>query len=126
MADRSAERTYTDAETVAWLAANLPRWTLNHGRIERTYRTSGWKGTMMAVNAIGHLAEAAWHHPDIALSYAALEVRLCTHSANGITDKDFSLARKIESVLQWQPGREDGGLEGTPTNDPRLAYIVYD
>lgn len=126
MAAQSVERTYDDAEIGAWLAANLPHWTLERGQIKRKYRTSGWKGTMMAVNAVGHLAEAAWHHPDVTLSYAWLEVRLCTHSANGITDKDFSLARKIEAVLQWQPGGEDGGLEGTPRGDARFAYIEYD
>jgi 4a-hydroxytetrahydrobiopterin dehydratase len=80
----------------------------------------------MVVNTVGHLAEAAWHHPDITLSYAWLEVRLSTHSAKGITDKDFALARKIEEVVQWQPGLEGGALEGTPRDDQRFAYIKYD
>ena len=57
----------------------------------------------MAVNAVGHLAEAAWHHPDIACSYAWLEVKLMTHDAKGITDKDFELAKKIEEVVGWRP-----------------------
>jgi 4a-hydroxytetrahydrobiopterin dehydratase len=79
----------------------------------------------MVVNAVGHLAEAAWHHPDITLSYAWLEVRLTTHTAKGITEKDLALAKKIEEVVAWQPGLEGGALEGTPT-DPRFAYIKYD
>jgi 4a-hydroxytetrahydrobiopterin dehydratase len=79
----------------------------------------------MAVNAIGHLAEAAWHHPDLTISYAWLEVRLTTHSAKGLTAKDFALARKIEEVVAWRPGAEGGALEGTPA-DPRFAYIKYD
>jgi 4a-hydroxytetrahydrobiopterin dehydratase len=53
-------------------------------------------------------------------------VRLCTHSAKGITDKDFALAKKIEEVVQWQPGLEAGALEGTPRDDQRFAYIKYD
>ena len=53
----------------------------------------------MVINAVGHLAEAAWHHPEIAASYAWVEVRLQNHSAKGITDKDFELARKIEDVV---------------------------
>jgi 4a-hydroxytetrahydrobiopterin dehydratase len=126
MTAEKPERVYNDAEIEAWLAANLPHWTLESGWIRRKYRTSGWKGTLMVVNTIGHLAEAAWHHPDITLSYAWLEVRLSTHSAKGITDKDFALARKIEEVVQWQPGLEGGGLEGTPRDDQRFAYIKYD
>jgi 4a-hydroxytetrahydrobiopterin dehydratase len=126
MAAEPSDHVYSDAEVEAWLKANLPHWTLEHGWIRRKYRTAGWKGTLMVVNTIGHLAEAAWHHPDITLSYAWLEVRLCTHSAKGITGKDFALARKIEEVVQWQPGKEGGGLEGTPCDDQRFAYIKYD
>jgi 4a-hydroxytetrahydrobiopterin dehydratase len=126
MAAESAERAYSEAEVEARLKQQLPHWTLEAGWIRRKYRTNSWKGTLMVVNAIGHLAEAAWHHPDITLSYAWLEVRLCTHSAKGITDKDFALARKIEDVVQWQPGREGHGLEGTPRDDQRFAYIKYD
>ena len=59
---------------------------------------------MMAVNTVGHLAEAAWHHPDLTVSYAWFEVRLTTHDAKGITDKDFELAKKIEEVIGWRPG----------------------
>ncbi len=122
----AAEQTYSDSEIAALLARDIPAWTLDAGTIVRTYRTGGWKATLMVVNTIGHLAEAAWHHPDIKLSYASVEVRLSTHSAGGITDKDFALAQKIEAVIQWRPGREGGGLEGTPAGDERVAYIVYD
>ena len=48
------------------------------------------------------------------------------HAAKGITDKDFELALKIEEVIQWQPGKNEGSsLDGTP-EDPRFKYIKYD
>ena len=47
------------------------------------------------------------------------------HAAKGITNKDFALAHKIEDVISWQPGKEEGPLEGTP-DDPRFKYIKYD
>lgn len=119
------ERTYADSETEARLAAELPGWYLEDGWIRRRYRTQGWKGTLMVIGAVGHLAEAAFHHPDITASYGWVEVRLQNHSAGGITDKDFVLARKIEDVIGWQPGAEDGPLTGTPA-DERFAYIKYD
>lgn len=115
------------SEVEAHLAKNLPTWRLEDGWIRRTYRTNSWKGTMMAVNTVGHLAEAAWHHPDITLSYAWLEVRLMTHSAKGITRKDLELAQKIEDVMMWQPAANPASaLDGTPATDLRFAYIKYE
>jgi len=120
------ERTYNDAEVEERLKKELPLWYLEDGWIRRRYRTNSWKGTLMVINTVGHLSEAAWHHPDITASYAWVEVRLMTHTAKGITAKDLELAKKIEDVVHWQPGKEGKGLEGTPHGDQRFAYIKYD
>jgi 4a-hydroxytetrahydrobiopterin dehydratase len=125
-AQASKERTYSEDEIKARLARDLPHWRFEGGFICRKYRTHSWKGTLMVINTIGHLAEAAWHHPDLTASYAWVEVRLQNHAAKGITDKDFELAKKIEEVIQWQPAKEGGALEGTPQKDERFAYIKYD
>lgn len=121
----SDEKTYTNEEIDTYLKSNLPNWYFENGWIRRKYKTSGWKGTLMVVNTVGHLAEAAWHHPDISASYAFVIVKLQNHAAKGITDKDFLLAKKIEDVIQWNPGEDDTTLEGTP-DDPRFKYIKYD
>jgi len=126
MAERLRERTYSEDEIKARLAKELPHWYYEDGWIRRKYRTHGWKGTLMVINAVGHLAEAAWHHPDITASYAWVEVRLMNHAAKGVSDKDFELARKIEDVVHWQPASAGGALEGTPQDDQRFAYIKYD
>lgn len=68
------EKPMPDAEVTAWLQQNLPKWRLEDGWIRRTYKTASWKGTVMVISTIGHLAEAAWHHPDITASYAWVEV----------------------------------------------------
>jgi len=126
MSETAGERVYSDAEVEERLKAELPKWHLEGGWIRRKYKTASWKGTLMLINTVGHLAEAAWHHPDITASYAWVEVRLKNHQAKGITDKDFQLAKKIEDVVQWQPAKEGGALEGTPEKDLRFAYIKYD
>jgi len=123
--DRRLDKIYSDAEVEVRLRSDLPQWYLEDGWIRRKYRTSGWKGTLMVINTVGHLAEAAWHHPDIAASYAFVIVKLKNHAAKGITDKDFELAKKIEDTVQWQPGLDDGSLTGTP-EDARFKYIKYD
>ena len=107
------------------LKDELPNWYYEDGWIRRKYKTSGWKGTLMVINTVGHLAEAAWHHPDLTASYAFVIVKLVNHAAKGVTDKDFELAKKIEEVVMWQPGvEEDSALEGTP-DDQRFKYIKY-
>ncbi len=121
---RGPEETYSETEIEARLAEELPHWYYEKGWIRRKYKTAGWKGTLMVVNVVGHLAEAAFHHPDLTVSYAFVIVKLVTHSAKGITDKDFELAKKIEEVVMWRP-EEDSPLEGTP-DDPRFKYIKYD
>jgi 4a-hydroxytetrahydrobiopterin dehydratase len=121
------KHTFTPEEIAARLSAELPRWRYEDGWIRRTYKTASWKGTLMVINAVGHLAEAAWHHPDLTASYAWVEVRLMSHDAKGITERDFALAKKIEEVVMWQPDLEEGGaLEGTPQGDLRFAYVKYE
>ena len=119
-------KVYSEQETIQKLEKELPHWVLENGWIRRKYKTSGWKATLMLVNTVGHLAEAAWHHPDLTVSYAFVIVKLQTHDAKGITDKDFELAAKIEQVIGWQPASENGALTGTPNDDARFKYIKYD
>jgi 4a-hydroxytetrahydrobiopterin dehydratase len=116
--------TFSLDEINARLAAELPGWHFEDGFIRRKFKTAGWKGSLMVVNTVGHLAEAAWHHPDLTVSYAFVNVKLQTHDAKGITEKDFALARKIDEVLLWRPEPETT-LEGTP-EDQRFRYIKYD
>ena len=121
---KSADEVYAAAEIEARLKAELPKWYYEDGWIRRKYKTAGWKGTLMVVNTVGHLAEAAFHHPDLTVSYAFVIVKLMNHAAKGVTDKDFELAAQIEAVVAWQPG-PDSALEGTP-DDPRFRYVKYD
>ena len=104
------EHVYSEAEIPAKLTEHgLTAWYLEEGWLRRKYNTDGWPTTLMLVNAIGFLAEAAYHHPDLAVTYAKLWVKLQTHSHGGITDKDFALAQEIEKVAIYRPGAPLGG-----------------
>src|SRR5258708_7602770 len=108
---KEKERTYSEAEISTKIQQlGLAGWYLEDGWLRRKYNTDGWPQTLMAVNAIGYLCEAAYHHADLAVTYAKLWVKLQTHSAGGITDKDFEMARKIEDLVLWRP---NGGVLGT-------------
>jgi 4a-hydroxytetrahydrobiopterin dehydratase len=114
-----AERTYSEQEATRALG-ELPSWRVERGTITRTYETDGWSTTLMLVNAIGFLAEAADHHPDLEVSWPKVVVRLSTHSAGGITDKDLALAREIERLALWRPPA-DGALRGV-----KRAFVKRD
>lgn len=106
---------YTDHEIPDHLAAlGLTEWYLEDGWIRRKYNTDGWPQTLMAVNAVGYLCEAAWHHADLAVTWGKLWVKLRTHDAGGVTDKDFELAKKIEEVVLYRPAAETALAPGNP------------
>lgn len=113
-----------DADQIAERLRGLPGWYFEDGWIKRIYKTDGWPTTLMLVNAIGYVAEAAYHHPDLNVTWGRLTVKLMTHSAGGITDKDFLLARRIEESVLWRPAEGSALAPGTPnkfvrSGDPR-------
>ena len=92
----------TAPEIEARLRLDLPQWSYLDGAITRQYRLGDYKKSVLFVAAIGLLADAADHHPDILLTYGSVEVRLLTHDAKSVTAKDFALAGKIEQIFQAQ------------------------
>ena len=108
------DKTYTDDEVEAKIKEHgLDGWYLEDGWLRRKYNTDGWPSTLMAVNAVGYVCEAAYHHADLSVTWGKLWVKLTNHAAGGITDKDFAVARQIEDTVLWRPA-EDSALEGTP------------
>ena len=83
--------------------AALPGWEYRDAAIRRTYQTDGWRGSMLVTNAIAFICEAADHHADLAVSWPSVGVALSTHSAGGITAKDFEVAALIEAQVTWKP-----------------------
>ncbi|MDB5590068.1 4a-hydroxytetrahydrobiopterin dehydratase [Enterovirga sp.] len=88
-----------DEAAIAGRLRELPGWTREGVAIARLVRLKGFARPLLLANAVGHLAEAANHHPDLAVSYGSLRIRLTTHDAGGLTDRDFTLAARIEALL---------------------------
>lgn len=108
---KTNEPVYDGATLIAKLA-ELSRWSARDGWLHREFMTDGWRSTMLLVNAIAFVAEAANHHPDLEVHWGRVVVRLQTHSAGGITDKDLELAARIEATALWRPDNGFPGLEG--------------
>ena len=78
---------------------SLHGWQYKDGALRRTYQTDGWRGSMLVANAIAFLCEAADHHADLTVTWPRVGVALSTHSAGGITEKDFEVAGMIEALV---------------------------
>ena len=102
-------------EQIQAALAELPGWEVRDEWLRRKYVTPGWPHTLMLAGAIGYVAEAAWHHPDLELGYAQVIVKIQTHRVKAITESDVALARRIHEVALWKPG-DDSPLEGFPKN----------
>ncbi|HYV85245.1 MAG TPA: 4a-hydroxytetrahydrobiopterin dehydratase [Patescibacteria group bacterium] len=102
-----------DAVIQQRLPRELPGWTLENGWLRRKISTDGWPTTLMLINAIGFLSEAAYHHPDLEVTWGKIWVKLKTHSSGGVTERDFALAGEIERLALWRPA-PGSVLEGTP------------
>lgn len=97
MPSKPAALSATDA---AMRLTDLPGWAITDGMLTKKYETDGWPFTMLVVGAIAFLAESADHHPDLVVTWPSVTVKLSSHDAGGLTDRDFSLARKIDGMVR--------------------------
>jgi 4a-hydroxytetrahydrobiopterin dehydratase len=86
------------AEDVARELAALPGWSLDAGEIVRTFDRGNFNGSIAFVNDIATAANEADHHPDLTISWNDVTVRLSSHDAHGLTERDFGLARTIDRL----------------------------
>ena len=73
-------------------------WELVGRELVKVVRRRDFGEALEYVNAVGHLAELAGHHPDIDIRWNSVTLRLMTHSLGGITDADVSLAKQIDKI----------------------------
>jgi 4a-hydroxytetrahydrobiopterin dehydratase len=74
-------------------------WSEVDGALEREFRFESFPEAIAFVNRLADAAEAANHHPDIAVSYRTVTVRWSTHSASAITDRDRELAERTDELV---------------------------
>jgi 4a-hydroxytetrahydrobiopterin dehydratase len=87
-----------EAEVGQWME-RVPNWQRVGNEIERTFTFKNFRESLAFVVHVGLLAERMDHHPDIEIRYRQVTLRLSTHSAGGLTEKDFLLAQQIDAIL---------------------------
>jgi 4a-hydroxytetrahydrobiopterin dehydratase len=78
----------------------LKGWEWTENEITKRHDFPSFRSAIQFVNRVAELAEAADHHPDITINYRKVMMVLSTHSAGGLTQKDFALAKQIEGVVK--------------------------
>lgn len=89
-----------EPQVVEQRVASMAGWDLKEGQIVRVYEAPSFHRAVGFVTQIGIIADAADHHPDIDIRYNKVTISLSTHSENGITEKDFSLAASIDEAFE--------------------------
>lgn len=83
----------------------MPGWELAGDSITRQFTFAGFPEAISFVVRLGFAAEAADHHPDLLINYKRVRVSYSTHSAGGLTDKDFIGAATAVSVADRLGGQ---------------------
>ena len=86
------------AEEARSRLASLPGWQIDSGELVKTFQFKDFLAALRFVNLVGDASEAAGHHPDIEIRYNRVRLSLVTHSAGGLTSKDFDLARQADHL----------------------------
>ncbi|MDA7605620.1 4a-hydroxytetrahydrobiopterin dehydratase [Verrucomicrobiales bacterium] len=76
----------------------IPEWELNEDSISRSFEFDEYQLAIDFVNAVAEIAEEAQHHPDISINYTSVTLVLTTHSKGGLTESDFEVAIRIDSL----------------------------
>ena len=78
----------------------IPEWELEKKHIERTFEFDEFSEAIDFVNSVAEVAEEEEHHPDIDIRFNKVRLILSTHSKDGLTDLDFALAERIDTLSE--------------------------
>lgn len=98
-----------DAQAVATFSVQLPAWQVIDGHhLRREYTLPDFARALALVNLFGAEAEAQEHHPDLELSWGRVGVHLTTHDIGGLSEADFVLAARLETLAERAGASENG------------------
>lgn len=80
--------------------AGLDGWAAEGAAITRRWRTRDFAQALALANAIGALAEAMNHHPDLSLGWGWCAARLTSHDVGGLSERDFAAAAQIDEIVK--------------------------
>ena len=88
-----------DEKAAQSVLVQLENWSFKNDGIEKKFEFKNFNQALAFIVQVGLLAESKNHHPELFNVYNKVNIRLSTHDANGVTDKDFDLAKAIEKLF---------------------------
>ena len=86
-------------EEIEPLSAETEQWlVIDNHHIEREFSFPDFKEALTFLNQVGAIAEAQGHHPDLNLAWGKVKISIWTHKIDGLTERDFILAAKIDKL----------------------------
>ena len=89
-----------DAAEIKTYLKKVPEWESDKKKIERTFEFEDFSGSIEFVNLVAEIAEEQEHHPDIDVRDNKVVLSIYTHSKNGLTELDFQLAERIDTLAE--------------------------
>ena len=82
------------------LLSQITGWNLSAEakKISKTFKFKNFREAISFANAVAEIAETEGHHPDLSISWGKVAVELTTHAVKGLSENDFILAAKIDSL----------------------------
>ncbi|MEX2587533.1 MAG: 4a-hydroxytetrahydrobiopterin dehydratase [Actinomycetota bacterium] len=90
----------TEEETKDLLEQLDVGWGVENNMIRREIKQKNFRDAMGLAVRVGMVAEAEGHHPDLEVGYGRLGISMTTHSIGGLSDNDFILAAKIDTLIR--------------------------
>jgi 4a-hydroxytetrahydrobiopterin dehydratase len=85
-------------ELINKIKLDLNEWMIHNELLVKEFVFSTFQDAINFVNTVAKIADEADHHPDIFISYNKVKISLITHDLGEISEKDYSLAKEIESL----------------------------
>ena len=87
-----------DNKKVNEFLEQVPSWQLKSGHLYKKFKFKDFIEAMKFINSAAKIAEEESHHPDFYVHYNKVEMEIWTHAINGLSENDFILAAKIDSI----------------------------
>lgn len=91
-----------DEQTIAAQLTELDGWSVTDGKLLRSFSFDNFVEAWGFMSKVALLAETQDHHPEWSNVYGRVEIRLTTHDAGGISNRDFTLAQAINALVAGQ------------------------
>lgn len=71
---------------------------IDEHHLEKTFAFANFQEALDFTNAVGALAEAVDHHPEICLTWGKAKITIWTHSIGGLSEADFIFAARCDEL----------------------------